>query len=230
MIDEKNKPPTKETPAPIKTVWDELATAYEFDIVELFGNAGDGKSKTAMKIALDAISQGKKVKYIDTERGNTKTEREKLGTAYQYISGMTQLMQYAKNIPSDIDLLIIDSIGYPVLTEWAKLGLNDRGNALTQLIAIKDLVKDWAINNRKIALVINQPDSDFGKAADYVNRPFGDKGQFVIKEVFRIERQKTVVSAKPMTKSVIKVFRSRYDARDTVVATVEISGDGTKIY
>lgn len=214
------------SPSPTKTVWDELATAYEFDIVEIFGNAGDGKSKTALKIAMDAIVQGKKVKYIDTERGFLRSEREKLGSAYQYISNMRDLMSFVRNIPADIDFLVIDSVGYPVLTEWAKMGVNERGNALTQIIAVKDYIKDWAINNNKIALVINQPDSDFGKAADYVNRPFGDKGQFVIKEVFRIERK---VSSPTMTKSVLKVFRSRHDARDIVVATIEITNDGVKI-
>lgn len=209
-----------------QTFLDELVTAYEIEIAEIFGNAGDGKSTVVAKFALDAIAQGKKVLFVDTERGFTKRTREKLGNTYKYISNMKGLMDFCAQIPKDIDLLIIDSVGYPVLTEWAKLSMDDKGGALTKIIAIKDMIKDWAINNNKVAIVTNQPDSDFGKDRNYVNRPFGDKGQFVIKEVFKIER---VESSPVRTKSVLKVFRSRYDARGVKVADIEITNDGVKI-
>ena len=215
------------SPTLTKSVFfDEIVPLYEIDICEIFGGAGDGKSRVAKQIAEEAIERKKKVLYVDTERGFLKRDLHKLGDSYRYISNLKGVMDLVRNIPSEVDVLILDSVGYPVLTEWAKMGVNERGNALTQIIAAKDLIKDWAISNGKVAIVINQPDSDFGKAADYVNRPFGDKGQFVIKEVFLIKK---VSSTPTMTKSVIESYRSRHDARGVRIATVEISDSGVKI-
>ncbi len=210
---------------PTKSWWDEMKLAYEIDICEIFGGAGDGKSQTVKQIALEEIAKGKKVCFVDTERGFLKTDIAKLGSAYRYIPNLKGLMDFAKNLPKEPDLIIIDSVGYPVLTEWAKLGVNEKGNSLTQIIAIKDMLKDWAINNNKQVIVTNQPDSDFGKAADYINRPFGDKGQFVIKEVFKIERIKRDPNK---TISVLKAFRSRHDGFGTQIASVEITSEGVK--
>lgn len=221
-------PPAPDTKPRTKNVFlHDMIPAYDIDICEIFGNAGSGKSQFAKQVSLDAIMEGKKVLYVDTERGFLKTDIKKLGAAYQYVSNLKAVLDLVQKIPKDIDLFVLDSVGYPVLTEWAKLGVNERGNALTQIIAIKDYIKDWAINNNKVAIVINQPDSDFGKDKDYVNRPFGDKGQFVIKEVFYIERAKA--STVDRTVSVLTSFRSRFEGRGTVVAQIEISGDGVKI-
>ena len=234
---DKAQPPNPPGASHSKSVFfDEIVPAYEIDICEFFGNPGTGKSQLAKQIALEAISRGKKVMYVDSERGFLKSDIKKLGSAYKYLSKMKRkderdiedgILELVQKIPKDIDVFILDSVGYPVLTEWAKLGVNQRGDALTQIIAIKDYIKDWAINNNKIAIVINQPDSDFGKDKDYVNRPFGDKGQFVIKEVFYIKRAKASTVEK--TIAVLESFRSRFEGRGTVVAQIEISGDGVKI-
>lgn len=104
--------------------------------------------------------------------------------------------------------------------------MQEKGNALLDLIALMGDLKEWAYMHNGIAIVTNQPESEFAKPEGYERKPFGDKSCFAAKEIWHIE---TTLRNKDMTRSQIKAFRSRSMGRGTGILTVEIRGEGTKI-
>ena len=104
--------------------------------------------------------------------------------------------------------------------------MKEKGNALLDLIALMGDLKEWAYRHNGIAVVTNQPESEFAKPEGYERKPFGDKSCFAAKEIWHVE---TTQRDKNLTKSHVKAFRSRSMGRGTGILTVEISGEGTKI-
>lgn len=212
--------------APTSNLLKVIKEDYEADILEIFGDSGACKTKLAVLLALEGKRDGKKVRFVDTERNLRKAEIASLGDSYQYLPGINDLDNFCKKLPQEPEIIIIDSVGYPILTEWARMKSEDKGNALTKLIAWKGDLKDWAINNNKLAIITNQPDSDFMKGKDYINRPFGDKARFASKEIWVLER---LGMQKGITRSAIKTFRSRIKGYGLDVAQIEINDGGTFI-
>ncbi len=206
----------------LKTIQDQ----YEVDILEVFGDSGSCKTKLMVYLALEAKASGKKVRFVDTERNLRKAEIASLGESYQYLPTINDIDQFCKNLPREPDVIFLDSVGYPILTEWARMSSEKKGESLIKLIAWKGDLKDWAINNNKMVIITNQPDSDFMKGKDYINRPFGDKARFAAKEIWYLER---CGMQKGVTKSNIKTFRSRIKGYGLDIAQIEITDEGTKI-
>ena len=222
-------PPTngvKIPAAPTSNLLKVIKDDYEADILEVFGDSGSCKTKLMVLIALEGKRDGKKVRFVDTERNLRKAEIAALGDSYQYLPGISDLNGFCKKLPTDPDIIIIDSIGYPILTEFSKMSANQKGSALMQLIAWFGDLKDWAINNNKLVIVTNQPDSDFAKEAGYINRPFGDKARFAAKEIWEMKR---LGMQQGVTKSAIRTFRSRIKGYGLDVAQIEINDNGTII-
>lgn len=216
----------KNPPAPTSNLLKVIREDYEADILEIFGDSGACKTKLAVYLALEARTQGLRVKFIDTERNLRKAEITNLGDSYQYMPGISELNSFCKNLPKGVDVIVIDSIGYPILTDFAKMGVKEKGTSLLQLISWFGDLKDWAINNNKLVIVTNQPDSDFGKEKDYVNKPFGDKARFAAKEIWELKR---LGMKQGVTTSNILTFRSRIKGYGLAVAQIEVSDQGTKI-
>lgn len=103
--------------------------------------------------------------------------------------------------------------------------MKQKGDALLNMIAIFGDLKEWAYRNNSIAIVINQPESDFNKAPDHLIRPFGDKSQFAAKEIWKTE----IIQRGTVTKSEIRAFRSRSVGHKTLIAKMEVSDNGTDI-
>lgn len=196
------------------------------DVLEAFGDTGSGKSKFALTIAKDAIKAGKKVYYLDTERNLTEADIASLkGCEYKYTPVIEEIDKLVQKLPA-VDVVIIDSIGFPVLTSYARLSMKQKGDALLKLIAIFGDLKKWAYLNNGIAIVTNQPESEFNKEPGHVLRPFGDKSQFAAKEIWKTE----ITSRNEReTNVIIKSFRSRSVGHGAKIACMKITGAGVEV-
>jgi len=195
------------------------------DVLQVFGPTGSGKSKFALECARQALSDGLKVFYLDTERNLTDDDIKSLkGCDYRYTPVLDEIDKMCQNLPK-CDVVIIDSIGFPILTAYARYSMKQKGDALLKLIAIFGDLKQWAYKNNGLAIVTNQPESDFNKAPGHLIRPFGDKSQFACKEIWRTDAK----SLGKTTKSEVRSFRSRSVGHKTLIANMEISDDGVSI-
>ncbi|WP_319506035.1 ATP-binding protein [uncultured Methanolobus sp.] len=196
------------------------------DVLEVFGDTGSGKSKFAMAVAKEAIAAGKKVFYLDTERNLTETDIKTLkGCEYKYTPIIDEIDRIVQKLPK-VDVVIIDSIGFPVLTAYARMSMKQKGDALLKLIAIFGDLKGWAYLNSGVVIVTNQPESEFNKEPGHVLRPFGDKSQFAAKEIWKTE----IVDRKPAYTNIrISAFRSRSVGHRTKIADMKISSNGVEL-
>lgn len=197
-----------------------------YDVLEVFGDTGSGKSKFALKVAQDAIAAGKSVFYLDTERNLTEADIASLkGCQYKYTPLLEEVDQICQKLPA-VDVVILDSIGFPVLTTFARMSVKQKGDSLLKLIAIFGDLKAWAYKNNGVAVVTNQPESEFNKGPNHVLRPFGDKSQFAAKEIWKTELSKREPN---MTRSKISAFRSRSVGHKTKIAEMDISSNGVVV-
>ena len=196
------------------------------DVMQVFGDTGTGKSKFALEVAREAIAAGKKVYYLDTERNLTTEDIDSLkGCEYKYTPVLDEIDKIVQKLPA-VDVVILDSIGFPVLTSYARLSMKQKGDALLKLIAIFGDLKIWAYRNNGVAVVTNQPESEFGKEKGHIFRPFGDKSQFACKEIWKTEFEHRSPTE---TKVSIKSFRSRSMGQRTKIASLKITDAGVEV-
>lgn len=196
------------------------------DVLEVFGDTGSGKSKFALAVAKEAIASGKKVYYLDTERNLTPDDIASLkGCEYKYTPMIEEIDSICQKLPN-VDVVIIDSIGFPVLTTFARMKVKQKGDALLRLIAIFGDLKQWAYKNNGVAIVTNQPESEFNKDPNHILRPFGDKSQFAAKEIWKTK----ITGRSPnATNVIIESFRSRSVGHGTRIASMTITKDGVEV-
>jgi len=151
--------------------------------------------------------------------------KELKGCEYKYTPKLDEIDKYVRNLPKG-DVVIIDSIGFPILTSFARLGVKQKGDALQKLIAIFGDLKVWAYDNNGFVLVTNQPESEFNKEPGHIFRPFGDKAQFAAKEIWKTEYVKR---SDKETKSRIIAFRSRSAGYQTKIADMSITDSGVEV-
>ena len=203
-----------------------IAKLTDYDILEIFSDSGTGKSKIAWAIAYNSLQHGHTVFYYDTERNISSEFAKKLGDSYHYDPSPLRLISFKKKLPK-VDLLVIDSIGMPFLIRYADMGLNERGNAILELISFMGALKEWCIRNNSVAIVTNQPTSEMTEMKkDAVRKPWGGKAFHIAKEVVKPE---LVYSTPDETSIILKAFRMREYGKDTEIATVLITPDGVKI-
>lgn len=219
------EPVNENKPEASRTILDYIKSFVNDDVLEIFGDSGTGKSKFAIEVARQTLASGKTVFYLDTERNLSADEVKKLkGCHYKYTPLISEIGQLTRQLPK-VDLVIIDSIGFPILTAYARMNMKQKGDALLNMIAIFGDLKEWAYRNNGIAIVINQPESDFNKEPGHLIRPFGDKSQFAAKEIWKTE----VTQRGSVTKTDIQAFRSRSVGHKTLIAKMEVSDSGTQI-
>lgn len=196
------------------------------DVIEVFGETGSGKSKFAMTVAREAIAAGKKVFYLDTERNLTDADIKDLsGCKYKYTPILEEIDNIVQKLPA-ADVVVIDSIGFPILTSFARMSVKQKGDALLKLIAIFGDLKGWAYKNNGVVVVTNQPESEFNKGPNHVLRPFGDKSQFAAKEIWKTD----IKDRKPAWTNIhISAFRSRSVGHRTRIAEMKITSDGVEV-
>lgn len=196
------------------------------DVLEVFGDTGSGKTAFVKKVAYEAANAGKRVFYLDTERNLTKNDIDLLKKCkYQYTPVINEIDRVIQTLPAG-DLVILDSVGFPVLTTFARMNMKQKGDALLKMIAIFGSLKEWAYKNNGIVLVTNQPESEFNKEPNHILRPFGDKSQFAAKEIWETVKKS---SNSGLTESVIKAFRSRSVGYGKLISNMKITDAGVEV-
>ena len=228
--DQTNVPAVPEAPQALtptgNTLLDLLQQYVGDDVMQVFGDTGTGKSKFALEVAREAIAAGKRVYYLDTERNLTTEDIDSLkGCEYKYTPVLDEIDKIVQKLPA-VDVVILDSIGFPVLTSYARLSMKQKGDALLKLIAIFGDLKIWAYRNNGVAVVTNQPESEFNKEKGHIFRPFGDKSQFACKEIWKTEFEHRSPTE---TRVSIKSFRSRSMGQRTKIASLKITDDGVEV-
>jgi RecA/RadA recombinase len=218
----------KNLPAPTPNL-DFIYSIVGNDILEIFGETGSCKSKFCLNIALEAISKKQSVYFLDTERNLNNNDISKLGKSYTYnpmFQEIIKLVENLKSLPIKPHVVIIDSVGLPILTRYAKLSMKEKGDALLSLIALMGDLKEYAYKNNALVIVTNQPESEFNKQPGTIRQPFGDKSCFVVKEIWKSEK---ISSKENSTRASIKSFRSRTTGAGTPIFNIEVTDKETKL-
>lgn len=213
-------------PAKTKSILELIEQYVGNDVLQIFGDTGAGKSKFCLETARQALAAGKKVYYLDTERNLTGDDVASLsGCQYRYTPVLDEIDDIVQHLPA-VDVVILDSIGFPVLTTYARLSLKQKGDALLKLIAIFGDLKTWAYKNNGVAIVTNQPESEFNKEKGHIFRPFGDKSQFACKEIWKT---KIATRSANETNVIVNAFRSRSVGFGTKITMLKITSNGVEV-
>jgi len=152
--------------------------------IEIYGDSGTGKTTMAIILAAYYTKKGMEVVFIDTER-NIPSPPAGIFARYEYIPDAKQVMEFIKNFEfAKKRILIIDSIGAPILGHFSSMTLKERGEILLSMYsAIYNAV--IKINkNGGLLIVTNQPTSELANPLPPdMRKPFGDKSKFFFKEI-----------------------------------------------
>lgn len=230
-------------PTPKKGVVKLLDIIYDLvedDLVQFFGKTGTCKTSISIQAALEARTSGKSVYYLDTEKNISKKKRTAMKTAgviytpytpsnstgeFKTVNDLIALHEFIKKIQK-VDVLIVDSLGLPVLSVFCEGNQKDQGLSIQKMINISKYLKSYANKNQSLVIVINQPESDMNKDPKIERRSFGEKAEFYYKELL-----KTFFVEKTDTKTtvVVKTYRSRDYGQGYKLFTVEITDKGVKV-
>ena len=210
----------------------------EPDLIEIFGETGTCKSAIALRLLNDALKKGLKVLYIDTEGNLRPSQRPK---DYVYMPSFDELKRYIgvrgkRMLKDGYHVIILDSIGIPVLGAYAAASLHQRGQMLLDMQAIAYILKGYAVKNKCLVLVINQPVSELScldiedpverQRAIHERRPFGDKMEYFSKEILRT---RLVSTSDEETIVQVEAWRSRSFGRGALLFKVKVTSEGVEI-
>ncbi len=216
-------------------LFDRIMKKYSADLIEVYGDTGTLKSKGLVALALDTAKSGRSVYYLDTENNLMPPEVEALkaaGVVYKYTPVLSEINDIiTKEIPSKVyKLIIIDSVGMPVLRKYASMGVNQRGEALLDIIAWLGVLKEYTYKNQALAFVSNQPQSEFGKSNASEKgmnlSPFGDKSNFIPGHLLRSVK---TLDSQNGSKGQWLAFRSRAHAKLEKVFEISVTNDRSTI-
>lgn len=206
-----------------ESIIDRVLEITESDILQIFGESGSGKTTFVVEMLKEAHDRELSALFIDTERNLTKSEVEALKINYQYAPALGTLMRTLKHVlhsKEHYDVIVVDSLGLPVLGAFAKMSLNERGNALLMMQQILYDLKAYAFEHNTAIVFTNQPESAMMKPQGHELRPFGDKSIFFVKEIWKTY---LVSSSAGMTECKAVAFRSRKWGRGTEIYRMYIS-------
>ncbi len=204
-------------------LYDKFQKLVGADTLEIFGKSGTGKTTFTMEVAKSYVAKGKKVLYIDTEKNFLKKPEN---IDYEYFSKFEDAYRFIVNLNKKYDLVILDSMGLPILGAFASLNLKERGEILLKSQAISYKFKTYCQANNATVIVLNQPVSDFGKSAYEVRDPFGDKSIYFYKEVWKTRHSST---GPTLTEIVVETHRSRFKGREAELFRMSITDKGATI-
>jgi len=195
------------------------------DTVQLFGPSGSGKTTFVLQVARETVKQGKKVVFIDSER-NINTDSFPENFSYFYSPSLQDIVNRVANLPK-ADLYILDSIGFPVLSQFSLADMKRRGDMLLKCVTLTHYLKLATFKHKAVAIVTNQPQSAFGKGVGLDElQPFGDKSMYGYKEIWRTYLDK---AGEDETICTVKAWRSRRFGRGKELFRLRISDEKTEI-
>ncbi len=226
--------PTKS--APVKeSIFDQIIAHFGPDLMEVFGETGTMKSQGMVALAKQCAEAGRKVYYLDTENNISPPDVEmlrNLGVNYHYTPVLKEIDEiFDKNIPAiKADVIIVDSVGMPVLRKFSAMSAHDRGSALLDIIKWLGVLKEWTYLNKSIAFVTNQPQSEFGKSSSQEKgdhrMPFGDKSNFIPGALLLSKKS---LDSPQGSKAAFQVFRLRSHAWGEKIFEVTVDKNGPAI-
>ena len=196
-----------------------------YDTIQVFGPSGSGKTTFVTAIAMEAVKHDRKVVYIDSER-NVTQEIDYDNFTYFYSPSLSDIINRAANLPA-ADLYVLDSIGFPVLSQFSLADMKRRGDMLLKCVTLTHYLKLATFKHKAVAIVTNQPQSAFGKGVGLDElQPFGDKAMYGYKEIWRTYLEK---ADSDETVCSIRAWRSRKFGRGKELFRLRISNGGVKI-
>lgn len=202
-----------------------LVNIAGYDTIQIFGNSGSGKTTFVLEVAKEAVEQGKKVVFIDSER-NINEENFPENFQYFYSPRLSDIINRCANLPQ-ADVYILDSIGFPVVTQFSLADMKKKGDMLLKCVTLTHFLKTATFKHKAIAMVTNQPQSAFGKNIGLDERnPFGDKAMYGYKEIWRTYLESATENE---TICSIKAWRSRKFGRGKELFLLKITENGVEI-
>jgi|GEM_PF-2325334 len=205
------------------------------DVVQIFGDSRIGKSKLAVQLAKEAMMKGDRLLYIDTERNLSEKDRLMLKDNYVVCLDIVALKDLIYNLDDDIDIVILDSIGMPVLITFAEMSTKERGEALLMMSAIFGRLKKWCFKTGGFAIVTNQTKSEMSAGISGGRNqkkkledlpPFGDKTKYIAKNILFMGLVERGIN---LTHSQLRAWGCRDLAKGTTVADIYITNEGTRV-
>ena len=223
-------------PPKAATAYDKLLGLVGHDLVELFGPIGTLKSRFAHHVAIECQRLGKSVLYLDSEKSLSENRIAEL-EHYEFIPQLEKLIDRISNDKEHYDLLIVDSIGFPLLRSYFSLGVHERLTSLGKLILLRGYMKEFADRNRGLSFGTNQPVSDvwrIGKEEEELEAtgvteilpPTGGKSAFLAKAILYT---KLVEATEKRTVVDLKVYKARELPKQVQVARVSLTSEGMGI-
>lgn len=217
------------------SIYDQIINGFGPDLLEVFGETGTMKSQGMVALARQCAEAGKIVYYLDTENNISPKDVRMLrevGVNYHYTPLLKEIDDiFEKKLPNmKADVIIVDSVGMPILRKFSAMSAHDRGTALLDLIKWLGVLKEWTYLNKSIAFVTNQPQSEFGKSnsaekGDH-RMPFGDKSSFIPGAI--LLAKKTLDSPQGSV-AAFQVFRLRSRAWGEKIFEVKTDKNGSTI-
>lgn len=193
------------------------------DLLQIYGFSGSGKTTFCYEIAKECSERGMNVLYIDTERN---LNLNKADFNYHYIPEFNELTEFFRELPK-ADVYILDSLGLIAMGEFYDLGMKERANTFLGCSFIAHQLKIATHKYNAIAIVTNQPVSEFARDKDRLEDlpPYGGKSIYYFKEIWKSE---LISSRKDETVCLIRSWRSRLYGRGKELFRVRI-GDKVEI-
>lgn len=229
------------SPTHQKTAFDKLLELVGNHLIEIYSDTGNGKSRLVYHIATEAERSGKKVLYLDTEKSlpvgyEKQLKNYEIHTAKTALDLLRQLIariQRARD--EDFNLIVVDSIGLPVLAALPEMDMRERGDAFQLMASLRFQMMGFAFEHG-LTIATNQPVSELAQvsvrgkapkvAAGEPLPPFGGKSEFMAKLILRSE-----AIQKAPSKSIFKlvVYKAREHGQEYEFARFTVDDKGVSI-
>ncbi len=234
-------PPKVEVKPKTKTAYDKLVELVGNHLIEIYSDTGNGKSRLAHHIAVEAERDGKKVLYLDTEKSlpvgyEKQLKNYEVHTAKTALELMQQLINRVRKARNeDFNLIVVDSIGLPVLAALPEMKMRERGDAFQLMASLRFQLMGFAFE-RGMAIAMNQPVSELSRVSIGGKEPrvlegeklppFGGKSEFMAKLILRSE---AVQKSPQQSVFRLMVYKARDRGQDYEFARFAISDKGVEI-
>ena len=226
---------------PQKTAFDKLLELVGNHLIEIYSDTGNGKSRLVYHIATEAERSGKKVLYLDTEKSlpvgyEKQLKNYEIHTAKTALGLLRQLTDRVRKArDEDFNLIVVDSIGLPVLAALPEMSMRERGDAFQLMASLRFQMMGFAFEHG-LTIATNQPVSELSRSsiggkAPKVSEgeplgPFGGKSEFMAKLILRSE---TVQKSPNQSIFKLMVYKARDHGQEYEFAGFSIGKDGVSI-